>query len=68
MKPRGIFSLFGLCLFASLLFAQRADRATISGIITDPTGNNIPGATVKIRNQNTSVETVLTSNDSGAYT
>jgi hypothetical protein len=68
MKPRGALSLLGLLLFAGFLFAQRADRATISGIITDPTGNNIPGATVKIRNQNTAVETVLTSNDSGAYT
>ena len=51
-----------------LSFAQRADRATITGIVTDPTGNNIPGATVQIRNQNTSVETVLTTNDAGAYT
>src|SRR5882757_1816303 len=65
MKPWVV--LLSLLLCASLSFAQRADRATISGIITDPSGNNIPNATVKIRNQNTGVETALTTNDAGAY-
>jgi len=67
MTSRGTLVLW-LLLPLTLLFAQRADRATISGTVSDPTGNNIPGATVKIRNQNTNVETVLTTNDAGAYT
>jgi len=66
---RVAFRVFLASLFvAGLLLAQRADRATISGIVTDPSGNNIPNANVKIRNENTGVETSLTTNDSGAYT
>jgi len=68
MKPRVALCLFGLLVSAGLLLGQRADRATITGIVSDPTGNNIPGATVKIRNQNTSVDTALTTNEAGAYT
>src|SRR5215471_17083097 len=58
-----------LALFlAGDLTAQRADRATITGIVTDPSGNSIPNATVRIRNDNTGVETTLATNESGLYT
>ena len=52
----------------TILFAQRADRATITGIITDPSGTPVGGASVKITDNNTKVDTVLLTNDSGAYT
>ncbi|HEY3455202.1 MAG TPA: carboxypeptidase regulatory-like domain-containing protein, partial [Bryobacteraceae bacterium] len=55
-------------LFAGFLFAQRADRATITGIVTDPSGTVIAGATVKLHNDNTGIDTTLTTNDAGAYT
>jgi hypothetical protein len=57
-------------LFAvsGLLLAQRADRATITGVVTDQSGANVVGATVKLRNDDTGVETALTTNDAGAYT
>jgi len=55
-------------LLAGVLFAQRADRATITGIVTDPTGNSIPNATVRVLNQDTGVDTQLSSNDAGLYT
>ena len=58
-----LFTLTGL-----LLQAQRADRATITGIVTDPSGQSIPAATVRIRNDETGVETTLTTNEAGAYT
>ena len=48
-KFRVAFSLFALPLLAGLLIAQRADRATVTGLVTDPTGQTIPGAAVKIR-------------------
>src|SRR5512145_3255339 len=48
-------------------FAQRSDRATISGVVTDNQGSAVPGATVTIRNEATGVEVVLTTNESGAY-
>src|SRR5438270_1701524 len=67
-KFRVAFGLFALPLMAGLLLAQRADRATITGLVADPTGNNIPGATVKIRNDDTGVETTLATNDARAYT
>jgi hypothetical protein len=48
--------------------AQRADRGIITGVVTDPGGASVMGATVTVRNEGTGVETVLTTNDSGAYT
>ena len=40
----GLLSLT-FCLTSPLL-AQRADRAIISGVVTDPQGAAVPGATV----------------------
>src|SRR5215213_4232346 len=67
--PRRIATLLSLsfCL-ASPALAQRADRATISGVVTDPQGSGVPGATVTIRNEGTGVDTVLVTNAAGAYT
>jgi hypothetical protein len=50
------------------LLAQRSDRGVIGGVVTDPQGAALPGATVTIRNEATGVENVLTSNNAGAYT
>src|SRR5215475_12752083 len=64
----------GLCVvLAALSFsvpalAQRADRGVITGIVTDPSGSAVAGAEVKVRNEETGVETALVSNGSGAYT
>src|SRR5690242_8188114 len=54
-------------LAGSPLLAQRADRATISGVVSDAQGAPVPGATVTIKNEATAVETVLVTNDAGAY-
>src|SRR6187455_2641533 len=60
---------FSLCLFfSSPLLAQRSDRATISGVVTDEQGNAVPGATVTIHNDGTGVNSVLVTNAAGAYT
>jgi len=59
------------CLYpivlATLVFAQRADRSAITGVVTDPTNTPVPGAVVKVRNVDTGVETALNTNESGAY-
>src|SRR5437868_9056436 len=55
------------CLTAPLL-AQRSDRGILTGIVTEATGSAIAGAEVKVRNDETGVETSLTTNGSGAYT
>src|SRR5437879_3054240 len=40
---------------------------TISGVITDPSGGAVPGATVKVTNVNTNVVARLTTNGAGVY-
>ncbi len=60
-----------LCLSVCLsipLLAQRADRAVISGVVTDAQGAAMPGATVTIHNEATGVDTVIVTNNAGAYT
>src|SRR2546421_1079667 len=60
-----------LCLsvcLSSPLLAQRADRAVISGVVTDEQGAAVPGATVTIHNEATGVDTVTVTNSAGAYT
>jgi Carboxypeptidase regulatory-like domain len=54
-------------VFSGALFGQRADRASITGLVMDPTGATVPGAAVKIRNESTGVEDVLTTNTAGIY-
>ena len=56
-----------ICL-ANSVQAQRADRGIITGIVTDPTGSAVVGAAVKVHNDGTGVDTVLMTNDAGAYT
>jgi len=56
-----------LC-FSGPALAQRSDRATISGVVTDPQGSPVPGATVTVHNQETGVDTVRVTNEAGAYT
>lgn len=63
--PTIVVAIF--CVGTSLL-AQRADRAVISGVVTDDQAAAVPGATVTIKNEETGVETVLLTNSAGAYT
>ena len=49
------------------LLAQRSDRGILTGIVTDPTGSSVLGATVKVRNEETGVETTVTTSDAWAY-
>jgi hypothetical protein len=60
--------LAGVVCLGSPLLAQRSDRAIISGVVTDEQRAGVPGATVTVRNEETGVETVLVTNDAGAYT
>src|SRR5262245_49789608 len=59
-------SLFLMALVASAL-AQRADRGLLTGVVQDPTGKTVLGATVKVKNDDTGVVTELTTNEAGSY-
>src|SRR6185437_3673652 len=66
---RLVFVMLCLSLCSSApVFAQRADRAVISGVVTDAQSAALPGATVTIHNEATGVDTVLVTNAAGAYT
>ncbi len=52
---------------ASCLLLAQADRGTIEGLITDPTGSPVPGVKVRIVRTQTQDGTDLTTNDSGRY-
>ena len=68
---RVVFALLASVVYLGLsspALAQRSDRAIISGVVSDPQGAAVPGATVTIHNVATGVDTVLVTNDAGAYT
>lgn len=62
--------LFGVAVLLLLnvvtVFGQEY-RGTITGIVTDPNGAVIPGATVTIQNVETNVTSTATTNNEGAY-
>src|SRR6478609_9516206 len=66
-RALGLSFLISVLCLSGLLQAQRSDRGIITGVVTDPTGSSVSGATVKVRNEDTGVDTSLVTNDSGAY-
>lgn len=62
-----ILSLMVWVAFAGLLFAQRADRAIITGLVSDPVGAAVPQATVTIVNEATGDKTVISTSEAGNY-
>jgi Carboxypeptidase regulatory-like domain len=70
LRGRAVASSFLLlvCLtFSGVLRAQQADRATITGIVTDTSGAAVPTTTVTITNEATHVDTVVKSSSAGNY-
>ncbi len=58
-----------LCvLLASLTCPGQESRATLTGRVSDPNGAAVPGATVSVTNQQTSLTDTATTNDEGNYT
>ena len=62
-----IAGLFLLLLLTTPGSAWAQGEASISGVVTDPTGAIIAGATVKVRNSETGVTRTLVSDSSGRY-
>src|ERR1700733_11909061 len=62
--PVAMFSVLALWLsFAG--FAQNTPQATLKGVVTDPSGGSISGATIQLRGP--AGEQTQTSNGSGEY-
>jgi Carboxypeptidase regulatory-like domain/TonB dependent receptor-like, beta-barrel len=66
LRAATLASLLLISLVASV-FAQRADRGILTGVVQDPTGKNVLGASVKVKNDDTGVVTDLVTNDAGSY-
>ena len=72
---RIVLSKFSMCgvvafLVLSLLAVPQASsqqQATVSGIISDPSGAVIPGATIRVTNADTQVTTTAVTNSAGYY-
>ena len=62
----GLLLLFVL-VPSALLFAQAIEKGAISGLVLDPSGAAVPGASVKITNPNTGLERNVTSGADGRY-
>ncbi len=52
---------------APLLFGQGSDRGQIQGTVTDKSGAVVPGVTITIKNLDTGIEAVVTSESNGAF-
>ncbi len=66
MKSSNRFIACLLWIACTSLTAQEF-RALISGIVQDPTGSAIPGATVRIKNVGTNLVVTVQSGPDGAY-
>src|SRR6202167_6782534 len=65
MQRLGILSL--LLLFLAGTASAQVSTASINGVIRDPSGAVIPGASIVLTNVDTSVERTSTTNEAGAY-
>jgi hypothetical protein len=61
------FFLAVLVFSAQSLYAQFADRAVITGVVTDPSGAAMADAKVTVTNEGSGAKTVVGSNSAGNY-
>lgn len=66
MKKIIILAAFLVFLGGKASFAQSAN-ATLTGVVTDPNGAVIPGATVSATNKATNLSRTVSTNDEGVY-
>jgi hypothetical protein len=57
-----------ICMASSMVRAQSTTQGAIGGVVEDPTGAVVSGATVTIHNDATNATTTVTSDESGNFT
>src|SRR5260370_17106413 len=71
MKRSSAVLVFLFCALVAFsgqtLYAQLADRAEITGLVTDTSGAGVPDAKVTITNQDTGAKIVVGTNSVGNY-
>src|SRR5580765_4704074 len=60
-----VLALLAVCLLATVGFGQSTSGVT--GVVTDPNGAVVGGATVKLTDTKTKLEQTTTTNDQGNY-
>ena len=65
LSAASVLVLFAMLFTASLAHAQF--RTSVQGVVTDPTGAVIPGATLTLKNNSTNETVVRTSNAAGVF-
>src|SRR5258708_27097988 len=63
-----LLALLSITLFTVPTAIGQTDTARVSGVLSDPAGRSIPGATVTISNIATGAQRATTSNNDGIYT
>ena len=64
---RRILSLLALFLVSSLSVFAQETTATLNGIVADPSGNPVSGATISIKHEPTGYVTNSLSNNKGIF-
>jgi hypothetical protein len=67
MFHRALIAFFAILLATSLASAQTATTGAITGVITDPSGAVVPGASVELNNIDTNALDKQTTNASGQF-
>jgi hypothetical protein len=68
VKARFFFAFFVLFLLTAVTLWAQTFRGTILGTVTDPSGNLVAGATVKVKNTGTGLERTVNTGADGSYT
>ena len=69
MKVQTFVRMCGVCvILQGVLSLAQVTTGTISGTVTDPTGAVIPGSTITVRNVETGITRIISTDAAGRYT
>ena len=72
VRPRWIYSILltltVFCTFQLIIFAQSGTAGTLTGVVQDPNGANLPGVSVVVKNLGTGATRTTTTGQDGHWT